>query len=107
MTGPGTLRHRLAHQTGVDLPDGAGGIVRTFLTVDMLWAAVEPLSAEFGLGEERARASELVRVTVRAPHTVVSGDRLIHAGRVLHVEAVTDADSRGRYQRIRCRAEQG
>ena len=106
MTGPGALRHRLAHQTAVDLPDGAGGIARTFLTVDMLWGAVEPLSAEFGIAEERPRASQLVRVTVRAPHTVAPGDRLLHAGRVLHVEAITDADGRGRLNRIRCREEQ-
>jgi len=101
-----SLRHLLAHQTFVDLPDGAGGIERSFLSVDTLWGAVEPLSAEFGLAEERARATHLLRVTVRAPNTVAPGDRLLLGARIFHVEAVSDPDGRGRLTRCRCREEQ-
>ncbi|MFS8039225.1 head-tail adaptor protein [Xanthobacter sp. AM11] len=106
MSGIGALRHRLTHQTFVDLPDGAGGVARTFLAVDVLWGAVEPLSADFGIAGERAQASHLLRITVRAPHTVAPGDRLLLGARVFHVEAVSDADGRGRLSRIRCREEQ-
>lgn len=102
----GPLRHRLTHQTAVDLPDGAGGIARTFLSVDVLWAAIELLSADYGIAAERAQASQLVRITVRAPNTVAPGDRLLHGARVFHVEHVADADGRGRFHRIRCREEQ-
>lgn len=101
-----SLRHRLTHQTCVDLPDGAGGIARTFLAVDQLWGALETLSTEFGLGEERPRAAHGVRITVRAPNTIAPGDRLLLGARVFHVEAVTDADGRGRFSRCRCREEQ-
>ncbi|MFG1284502.1 head-tail adaptor protein [Xanthobacter autotrophicus] len=102
----GALRHRLTHQTAVDLPDGAGGIARTFLTVGVLWGAIEPLATDYGLAEERPRASRLLRLTVRAPNTVAAGDRLLHAGRSFHVEAVVDADGRGRFHHIRCREEE-
>lgn len=106
MSGIGALRHRLTHQTPVDQPDGAGGVARAFLAVDVLWGAIESASADFGIGEERARASGLFRITVRAPNTVATGDRLVHAGRIFHVEQVTDPDGRGRLSRIRCREEQ-
>ncbi|MFG1400310.1 head-tail adaptor protein [Xanthobacter sediminis] len=100
------LRHRLAHQTTVDVSDGVGGITRTFITVDMLWGSVEVVSTEFGLGEERPRAAQVMRITVRAPNTVVVGDRLLLGARVFHVEATGDADGRGRLTRCRCREEQ-
>lgn len=106
MNAIGALRHRLTHQTGVDLPDGAGGITRTFLSVDVLWGAIETVSTDTGIAAERPRASDVVRITVRAPNTVAPGDRLVHAGRVFHVEQVSDPDGRGRRARIRCREEQ-
>lgn len=106
MSSIGALRHRLTHQTFVDLPDGAGGVERTFLAVDVLWGAIESVSTDYGLAEERARASNLTRITVRAPNTVAPGDRLLQGARVFHVEAVSDADGRGRFSRIRCREEQ-
>lgn len=106
MSAVATLRHRLTHQTYVDLPDGVGGIARSFLTVDQLWGAIEPLSIEFGIGEERPRAAQLVRIMVRAPNTIAPGDRLLLGARVFQVEAVGDADGRGRFSRCRCREEQ-
>lgn len=106
MSGIGPLRHRLTHQTALDVPDGAGGITRAFVAVDVLWGAIESVSADFGVGEERSRAAGQVRITVRAPHTIAPGDRMLHAGRTFHVEHLADADGRGRFHRIRCREEQ-
>lgn len=100
------LRQRLVHQTYVDLPDGAGGIARTFLTVDQLWGAVESPSASPGIGEERPRAVLATRITVRAPNTIAPGDRLLLGARTFHVEAVSDPDGRGRRSLCRCREEQ-
>lgn len=106
MSTAGDLRHRLTHQTFVDLPDGAGGIERTFLEMGQLWGSLDPVSAEFGVSEERARASHLVRITVRAPNTLAPGDRLLLGARIFHVEAVSDAEGRGRLSLCRCREEQ-
>lgn len=106
MSAVGALRHRLAHQTFVDLPDGAGGVERSFLTVDQLWGAIETSSTEFGLGEERPRATSVVHIIVRAPNTLAPGDRMLLGARVFHVEAVTDVEGRGRFSRCRCREEQ-
>ncbi len=106
MSTVGGLRHRLAHQTYVDLPDGAGGVGRTFLTVDQLWGRIEYQSESFGITSERPEGRHLVRITVRAPNTLQPGDRLVAGARVFHVEAVSDPDGRGRFSRCRCREEQ-
>ncbi|MEP9379729.1 head-tail adaptor protein [Aquabacter sp. CN5-332] len=100
------LRHPLQHQTGVDLPDGMGGISRTWLTVDRLWGAIETLSAAPSLSEERPIATLAHRITVRAPNTLAPGDRLVMGTRVFHVQAVADPDGRGRFSRCRCQEEQ-
>ena len=106
MTGPGALRHRFAHQTGVDLPDGMGGITRTYLTIDQLWGALETLSAEGDLSAEKRVGVLAHRITVRAPNTLQPGDRLVLGTRIFAVEAVSDPDNRGRFSRCRCREDQ-
>ncbi|MDQ0506549.1 head-tail adaptor protein [Xanthobacter agilis] len=106
MSAIAALRQRLTHQTCVDLADGAGGTSHAFLSVEQMWGAVETVATEFGVSEERPRAAHGVRITVRAPHTIAPGDRLLLGARVFQVEAVTDADGRGRFSRCHCREEQ-
>ncbi|MGQ3675620.1 head-tail adaptor protein [Xanthobacter sp. TB0139] len=102
----GTLRHRLTHQTSVDVPDGAGGNARHFITVDRIWGRVEAVSADFAIAEERPKARHLVRITVRGPTAITPGDRLLWGARLFHVEAVSSADGWGRFSRCQCREEQ-
>lgn len=100
------LRHLFQHRTAVDLPDGSGGMVRTWLTVDRLWGAIEPIAEGAALAEERPIAMLAQRVTVRAPNTLAPGDRLVLGARILEVQSVTDPDGRGRLSRCRCLEEQ-
>lgn len=102
----GTLRHRLKHETVVDVPDGAGGVVRHFVMVASIWGRVETVSTDFAIAEERAQAGHLMRITVRAPTSIAPGDRLLLGSRIFHVQAVSDADGWGRFARCRCREEQ-
>ncbi len=102
----GTLRQRLKHQTFVDVPDGAGGVARHYVLVDSIWGRVESASTDFAIAEERARAGHAMRITVRAPTTIATGDRLLLGSRIFHVEAVSTADGWGRFARCRCREEQ-
>ncbi|TCT07627.1 head-tail adaptor protein [Aquabacter spiritensis] len=100
------LRHPLQHQTAVTLPDGMGGLERTWLTVDRLWGEMTPLSADPGPAQERPIATLGWRVSVRAPNTLAPGDRLVLGTRIFLVQAVTDPDGRGRISRCRCLEEQ-
>lgn len=101
----GALRHLVDHLAPVGVPDGAGGVSLSFVTVDRLWAAVEE-SAAGAFADERRLGLGTVRVTVRTPNTIAAGDILRHGARRLAVEATFDPDGRGRYTRAHCREEQ-
>lgn len=100
----GVMRHRLVHETPVDLPDGMGGVSRSFLAVDALWGAIET-SAVPGEFADRPGAVLTYKVTVRAPAIVEPGDRLRLGARLFHVEAVSDPEGRGRRLLCQCREE--
>jgi head-tail adaptor len=104
--GAAALRHLFQHRTAVNLPDGMGGVARTWLTVDRLWGAIEAVSDGPALAEERPIAMLAHRVTLRAPNTLAPGDRLVLGARVFEVQSVTDPDGRGRLSRCRCLEEQ-
>lgn len=104
MSAIGVLRHRLVHETPVDLPDGMGGMTRSFLAVDALWGAIET-SAAPGEFADRPGAVLTHKVTVRAPAIVEPGDRLRLGARLFLVEAVSDPEGRGRRLMCQCREE--
>lgn len=104
MSGISALRHRLVQETPAELPDGMGGVTRSFLAVDSLWGAVETRAAAAEIAD-RPGAVLSHRVTVRAPATVQPGDRLRLGTRRFLVEAVSDPDGRGRFLTCDCREE--
>ncbi len=104
MSAVGSLRHRLVHETPVDLPDGMGGTTRSFLAVDALWAAIETTAVP-GEVADRPGAVLTHKVTVRAPAIVEPGDRLRLGARLFLVGAVSDPEGRGRRLLCRCREE--
>ena len=104
MSALGSLRHRLVHETPVELPDGMGGVTRSFVAVDSLWAALATRGAAAEIAD-RPGAVLAHSVTVRAPATVEPGDRLRLGARRFLVEAVSDPDGRGRFLICDCREE--
>ncbi|WP_428029257.1 phage head closure protein [Ancylobacter sp.] len=104
MSAIGGLRHRLVHETPVEMPDGMGGVTRSFISVDALWGALETRAAPAEIAD-RPGAVLTHAITVRAPATVQPGDRLRLGGRRFLVEAVSDPDGRGRFLACDCREE--
>jgi len=100
----GELRHRLVHETPVEVADGAGGVRRSFLTVDALWGAIETTAAPEEIAD-RPGAVLTHTISLRAPATLAPGDRLRLGARVFTVETVSDPDGRGRRLVCRCREE--
>ncbi|MDQ0509745.1 head-tail adaptor protein [Ancylobacter amanitiformis] len=103
-TGIAALRHRLVLETPVEVPDGAGGVTRSFLAVDALWGAIET-SAAPGEIADRPGAVLTHTVTLRAPATVQPGDRLRFGAHHFLVDAVSDPEGRGRRLVCDCREE--
>ena len=61
----GRLRHRLMLETPVDMPDGAGGVSRSWTDAGAVWAAVEPVAAEPHSATERFGQPVTHRITFR------------------------------------------
>ncbi|GAB4068624.1 head-tail adaptor protein [Ancylobacter sonchi] len=104
MSRAGELRHRLTHETQVGTPDGLGGTTLSYQAVGDVWGAIRTDAAPAEIAD-RPGAVLTHRVTLRAPAEVKPGDRLRLGARVLLVEAVSDAEGRGRRLTCRCREE--
>lgn len=100
----GALRHRVTHETPVEIPDGSGGVTRTFLAVDVLWAAIQTDAVPAEMAD-RPGVVLTHRVTVRAPAIITEGDRFRLGARLLLIETVSDPDNRGRFLVCQCREE--
>lgn len=82
--------------------DGAGGFIEDWVTLGQLWGEVKPGSGRERAGPAMTLSSVPYRLTLRAaPHGAPSrpqpGHRLLDGTRVFAVEAVAEADTRGRY----------
>ncbi len=99
---PGRLGERVTPQVATDAPDGAGGAVRTWQSLDPLWAEVRPLSANPEV--RAARRGELRRyeITVRGTAALRPGMRLLWRMRTLHITATRALDAKERYLLLLC-----
>lgn len=104
MSALGNRRHRLVLETPIEVADGMGGVTRSFLAVDVLWAAIETSGAP-EVTADRPGAVLAHRISVRAPAAIAPGDRFRLGARILAIDAVSDPDNRGRELLCLCREE--
>jgi SPP1 family predicted phage head-tail adaptor len=90
------LRHKMTIEQPVDSDDGAGGVTRSFSTLDTVWAAIEQLGADRDIDENRAAALLTHRITLRWRADLDTSKRLKLGARIFTVHAVADADERRR-----------
>lgn len=91
MTGAGGLRQRVDWQRATDLPDGAGGFVRSWATVMALWAKATPTGGKEALIVGTLQAQQNWRVEIRNrrdPPT--TSDRFVLGGRALNIISIED-----------------
>ncbi|MCF3934460.1 phage head closure protein [Acuticoccus sp. M5D2P5] len=103
----GDLRRRIAIETASDTPDGAGGMVRAWISHGSVFGAIEPRRR--GERVDNGRLAGLVthRVTMRWRGDVVGGARLVADGTAYRVLAVEDHDPQRRFLDCLCEEEQG
>jgi head-tail adaptor len=94
------LTRRLVLEAPDRVPDGAGGYEETWVSLGHVWADVAPR----GAGQEvDAAASRLNhRITLRAapqgaPSRPTASMRFRDGARIYRIDAVTEADTSGRY----------
>lgn len=100
MTAPGLLKDRLTLETPVETPDGAGGVVRTYVAGPRLWAAVVPLKARDVVVADAPGVTVTHRITVRAGIAITTAHRLRKGARLFAIVGFRDEDAGGRYLRI-------
>lgn len=103
---PGRLRHRLVLEAPGEMPDGGGGLTRTWTPVATLWAAIKPETPGADVIAEQPAGTVRQRVTVRAHPDIAAQRRFRLGARLLLIDAVTDPDGRGRFFVCRCRETQ-
>lgn len=96
------LRHRLALQRPVDIPDAIGGFERQWETVSLLWAAIETTGAQSRFEAARSEARITHRITIRWRPDVSSSMRLVGNDGVFDIIAAHDADGRRAFMACYC-----
>jgi SPP1 family predicted phage head-tail adaptor len=97
MIDPGKLNRRLLLEAPAITPDGAGGVIRTFQTLTLLWAALTPVSARPGMAADGAGATVTHRITIRSGPEVTTRHRFRLGARVFQIIAVRDQDGQSRF----------
>ena len=93
----GRLRRRLVVEVPQEVPDGAGGVVRTFVQHAIVWAEVEALKGDFRLAQDRAAQRATHRITLRAGLPLSAETRLRDGTRIHQLHSVHTADTENRF----------
>jgi SPP1 family predicted phage head-tail adaptor len=84
----------------VEIPDGAGGVTRTYESVATLWAAVMPMSAREQSEADRRGMSVTHRIDLRFSADITSQHRFRDGDRVFRIVSLRDRDGRKRFLRV-------
>jgi SPP1 family predicted phage head-tail adaptor len=98
------MRHRLAIEAPVDTPDGAGGATRSWTTVALIWAALEPIGNDVRFAAGRPEQATTHRITMRWRSDLDGGKRLRMGTRIFQILACADSDERRK--RLVCLCEE-
>jgi SPP1 family predicted phage head-tail adaptor len=100
MSDPGKLNRRLLLEEPVIVPDGAGGVTRSWQTLTILWAALVPVSASNVMVADGAGVTVTHRITIRGGPEVTTRHRFRLGARIFQVIALRDRDGEGRFIEI-------
>lgn len=100
---PGSLRTELSLQAVVTAPDGMGGSSESWQQVALVFARVDPLSADSRFGAGQTLEAVTHRIVLRHRQGIASGMRFVRQGRVFDIVTVHDPDESGRYLVCRTR----
>jgi len=106
MTQPmiGLMRSRLTLETPVETPDNAGGVLRSYTTLALVWAEVLTLNTQQRLEAEQIGQTVTHRITLRYRDGITTKLRLRRASQIFLIRGVEDPDDRKR--RLICHCEE-
>lgn len=98
----GTLRHRVAIQRLTQGVDAYGGATETWATVATVWASVESVTGREYFAGAQVQSEVTTKVRIRYRSGIVPTMRVVHASRVMEVQAVLP-DARSKELLLMCR----
>lgn len=102
-----SLRHRLAVQGEVLVPDGKGGSALSFIELFKVWARIEAAAGGEIVRAEQISPGASYRVTIRYRSDIPARGRLQTGAKVLRIESLVDPTGRREQLELVCREEAG
>lgn len=99
MIDPGALKTRLTIEAPVELPDGQGGVTRSYTTFARAWAQVTQLAARHDVIADAGGATVQARIVMRGNFVLTLQHRLTDGPRVYRITAIRQRDG-GRFVEI-------
>ncbi|QUS39294.1 head-tail adaptor protein [Tardiphaga alba] len=94
MTDPGRMKTRLVIEAPVESDDGQGGVLRGYVPVATVWAAVMPDSVQHGVEADADGAVVRLRIVLRSGHALSLRHRLVDGDRIYRITALRDSADR-------------
>jgi SPP1 family predicted phage head-tail adaptor len=100
----GKLRHHVTLQRAEYSQDPESGeVLASWVDVDKVWAAVEPLSAREFIAAAAGQSEVAARIVIRYRPGVTSAMRMLHRGKVYNIQGVlADMESGRDYLTLPC-----
>ena len=102
---PGRLRRPLTLEAPTEMPDGSGGVTRSYSTIATVFADVTALALDEQVKAERLGPRVSHRIMIRRRTGLTTTHRLRMPGRTFRILAVAEADAAGRYLTLDCAEE--
>ena len=99
MIDPGNLNTRLTIEAPVEMPDGQGGVMRSYATFAKAWAQVTHLAGRHDAAADADGAAIAARIVMRSNFVLTRQHRLLDGERVYRIVAMRDRDG-GRFIEI-------
>lgn len=96
----GQLRHRIELQQMSTTPDGQGGHIVSWATIDTLWAYIEPSSGAERLFAQKIEANYDHKIYIRNYLGINEKMRIFFNNRYFHIKAVMREEERRWYTKI-------
>jgi SPP1 family predicted phage head-tail adaptor len=93
----GQMTARLDLESGVETPDGQGGVTLSHAVTASLWARIEPVGAEIEELGHAERQAVTHRIWIRNSPVAKPGSRFRKGARIFAIRTVHDPDETGRY----------
>jgi len=94
MSDPGLLNRRLTLEAPAESDDGAGGVIRSYSAVAMLWASVVPVAARASVTAGAAGAEVSHRIRIRFRSDITLRHRLRCGATIYRIVAMRARDKR-------------